>query len=105
MTKPTSIDDLPVELLNEIITLAADDRPDSEKVANAGARDLVNSSNDIKQNKNYSLYKSLRLVCKLWLELATPLLFESIVLLSHLQVCALVALDHHLIIIYIFTLT
>ena len=88
MSTTISIDTLPIELLDNIFRLAKVGRKDPKKVYifSTGITDFKGDPNEVNPNEEHPLYKSLRLVCKRWTTISTPLLFKTILLLSHAKV-------------------
>ena len=88
MSTSVSIDALPTELIDRIFRLAKLGRKDPEKVYmfSTGIIDFRGDPNEVNPNEEHPLYKSLRLVCKRWRDISTPLLFDTFVLLSHVKV-------------------
>ena len=95
--KSVTIHDLPPEILDWIITLAKVERKLPQQLYHnnsfAGSgRDFRGDPNKISPNEEYPLYKAIRCVCKRWNLHGTPLLFRTIVLLSHSKVGKMVVL-------------
>ena len=88
MSTTVSIETLPAELLGYIFRLAKVGPKDPEEVYiyPTDITDFRGDPNRVNPNEEHPLYKSLRLVCKRWSAISTPLLFETIVLLSHATV-------------------
>lgn len=88
MSPRVTIDNLPAELLDHIFRLAKLGRQDPQKhyMFSEGIMDFRGDPNEVNPNEQHPLYKSLRLVCKRWGDISTPLLFETIILLSHAKV-------------------
>ena len=88
--KSVSIKDLPNEILLTILMLAKKGKADPQRVfindPYGPDMDFLNDPNDVNPNEEYPLYKSARLVCKHWRVIATPLLFETLILLSYSKV-------------------
>ena len=88
--KSITINDLPDEILLTILLLARAGKADPERVfinnPYGPDMDFLHDPNDVNPNEEYPLYKSARLICKRWKIIATPLLFETLILLSHSKV-------------------
>ncbi|KAI4285119.1 MAG: hypothetical protein L6R38_000916 [Xanthoria sp. 2 TBL-2021] len=90
--RPTGLYDLPTEVLTEIFELVKCERRilmkmfEISKLARFGD-DLVpfKDPNMIKPNEETPSYKSFRGVSRLWYDIATPFLFESVVLLPNID--------------------
>ena len=88
MSTNVTIEALPTGLLGYIFRLAKKGRKHPEKVYiySTGIMDFRGDPNEVSPSEEHPLYKSLRLVCKRWRAISTPLLFETVVLLSHAKV-------------------
>ena len=88
MSASITIEAVPVELLDIIFQLAKTGRKDPVKEYKypADIMDYRGDPNEVNPNEDFPLYKSLRLVCKRWKAISTPLLFDTVVLLSHAMV-------------------
>ena len=74
-----TINDLPYETLEHLFRLA--------KIGPVKPRiteHYEGDPNEISPNEDYPLFKTLRQVCKTWHDVATPLLFRTVVLWSHI---------------------
>lgn len=75
-----TIDHLPLELLESIFYLAKME-PESPIVN----KDYTGDPNEVNPNEEHPLFKTLRLVCGKWYDIATPALFRTVVLWSHID--------------------
>lgn len=82
LNEQTSINDLPIELLEEIFRWAKLPEPLPTLPSTFGA-DYEGNPNYVSPNERFPLFKTLRQVCSKWHDLATPKLFRDVVLLSH----------------------
>ena len=85
----TSTGILPVEILAEMFIMAKVGRSPPRKNwydLDTMNLDFYGNPNYVNYNEEYPLYKALRLVCKHFSQMATPLLFGNVFLLSNIQV-------------------
>lgn len=84
--KPLKIGDLPSELLQHIFLWAkiGPSEPNIEDFRCYGSR-RREDPNSVAPNEEYPLFKSLRLVCRAWHALATPMLFQEVVLMPNVE--------------------
>ena len=84
---PRTIYDIPVEILQKIFYWASSERKEAKQVyimyEGSPRMGYATDPNEANPNDEHPVYKSLRQVSQAWNDIATPLLYHTMVLLSH----------------------